>query len=78
MAPNNLIIKKTLSFSFINAETPNASKVVWTIHPLISPAVVERPYFVPLAILCVKTKILSGPGAMARADVARIKAESIS
>jgi len=49
---------------------PNAKSVVWTMHPLISPAVVAIPLLVPLTKDCVRTYMLSGPGEIARASVA--------
>ena len=76
--PNNLMIKNTCSFSLINVETPKATKVVCTIHPVISPATTARPFLAPFARLRVKTNILSGPGEIASAAVAAINPKRTS
>ncbi len=60
------------------AETPNANKVVCTKQPEISPKTVAKPYFLPLTMLCVSTKILSGPGEIAKMDVAKAKDNRVS
>jgi hypothetical protein len=49
------------------SETPKASKVVCTKQPETKPKTVANPDFVPLLMLWVSTKILSGPGEMAKA-----------
>ena len=58
------------------AETPKANKVVCTKQPEISPYTVANPYFWPLTILWVNTKILSGPGEHANIEVAKAKAQA--
>lgn len=63
---------------FITAETPNANNVVCTKHPVIRPATTARPNLRPLVILCMRTKILSGPGDSAKANVAIENANKIS
>ena len=57
--------------SFIKADTPNATKVVCTKQPVIKPTTVASPYGLPLVTLCISTYILSGPGEIARAEVAK-------
>lgn len=59
-------------------ETPKANKVACTKQPVISPATVAIPYFFPFEILWISTKILSGPGEMAKAAVANTKVNNIS
>ena len=71
-APNNFIMKYNLSLSLIIADTPNATNDVCTKQPVIKPATVANPYFLPFTILCIKTYMLSGPGDNANADVAII------
>ena len=78
MAPNNFMTKNKFGFCLIMAETPKASKVACTKQPVINPATVAMPYFFPLAILWMSTKILSGPGEMANAAVANTNVNSIS
>ena len=60
------------------AETPKATSVVCTKQPDISPKTVAIPYFVPFTILCVSTKILSGPGEIAKIAVAKTKENKVS
>ncbi len=47
-------------------------------QPVINPHTVAIPYDLPLVILCTKTKILSGPGEIAKADVAKANDMSMS
>ena len=70
--------KNKFSDSFRMAETPNANKVVWTKQPEISPKTVTKPNFLPFTILCVNTKILSGPGDNAKREVAIAKDNKVS
>jgi len=72
------MVKNSWGYCFSMAETPNANKLVCTKHPVINPATVAIPHFLPLVILCIKTNILSGPGDMAKAAVAKIKVSNIS
>lgn len=60
------------------ADTPKANKVVWTKHPEIRPKTVAKPNFFPLTILCVSTKILSGPGERDKIAVAKTKDKRVS
>lgn len=77
-APAILIPKKMLSFSLITTETPKATNVVCTIQPVIKPTTVAKPYFFPQTTLCIKTKILSGPGEMASKATVDINVKRIS
>ena len=70
--------KNKFSDSFMIAETPKANKVVWIKHPEISPKTVAKPNFLPFTILCVKTNILSGPGEIAKIEVANAKDKRVS
>ncbi len=72
------MIKKSVADSLITRETPNANKVVCTKQPEIKPNTVAKPYFLPFTMLCVRTKILSGPGEMAKIDVANTKESKVS
>ena len=62
----------------MTAEIPNANSEVCTRQPVIKPATVAKPNFLPLVILCISTKILSGPGDIAKANVAVAKANKVS
>jgi len=64
--------------SFMMAETPKANNVVCTKQPVIRPATTAKPHFLPLLILCTRTKILSGPGERDNANVAIENANKIS
>jgi hypothetical protein len=66
IAPKILIARKKLSDSLIIAETPKATRLVWIKIPETSPRVVKIPAFLPLAILCTSTYIISGPGEIVR------------
>ena len=70
--------KNNFSDCLIIAETPKANKVVCTKQPEIKPKTVAKPNFLPFTILCVSTKILSGPGDNANTEVASAKDKSIS
>ncbi len=72
-APNSLMIQNKVSLRLMISDTPKANKVVCTKQPVIKPATTASPYFFPLAMLKVSTKILSGPGEKAKAAVANIK-----
>ena len=72
-APNNLITQNSVSLRFMISDTPKANKVVCTKQPVIRPPTTARPNFLPFDMLKVSTKILSGPGEMAKAEVAKIK-----
>ena len=74
----DFIAVNKFSDSFIIAETPKASNVVCIKQPEIKPKTVARPYFLPFTMLCVKTKILSGPGDIAKIEVANAKDKIIS
>ena len=76
--PNILIPIYKFSEVLIIAETPKANKVVCTKQPEIKPITVANPKFLPFTILCVKTKILSGPGEIAKIEVANAKDKSVS
>ena len=76
--PNILIPKYKFSEVLIIAETPKANKVVCTKQPEIKPITVANPKVRPFTILCVKTKILSGPGEIAKIEVANAKDKSVS
>ncbi len=78
MAPNSFIIKNKDSLSLIITETPKATKVVWIMQPDIKPKTVANPNFLPFTILCVSTKMLSGPGEQAKIDVAIINESKVS
>lgn len=69
-APKILIPLNTAGLFLITAETPKANKLVCIKHPVMRPAMVAKPYFFPWTILCISTKILSGPGDRAKAIVA--------
>ena len=62
-----------MGLSLIRIDTPNANKLVCTKQPVISPAIVAKPNRFPLVILCIITNILSGPGDIAKAAVAKQK-----
>ena len=70
--------KNKFSEFFIMAETPNANNVVCTKQPEINPKTVAKPNFFPFTILCVNTKILSGPGDNAKRAVANAKENKVS
>ena len=76
--PNILMPKYKFSEVLIIAETPKANKVVCTKQPEIKPITVANPKVRPFTILCVKTKILSGPGEIAIIEVANAKDKSVS
>jgi len=63
---------------FMMADTPNAKREVCTKQPDIKPATTASPCFLPLLILCIRTKILSGPGDRDKTKVATEKASKIS
>tara|TARA_B110000116_G_scaffold210008_1_gene185659 strand:+ start:25 stop:246 length:222 start_codon:yes stop_codon:yes gene_type:complete len=71
-------MKNKFSDSFKIADTPKANKVVWTKHPEIKPKTVAKPNFLPFTMLCVSTKILSGPGEIAKIEVAIAKENRVS
>ena len=62
----------------MTTETPKANNEVCTKQPVIRPAIVAKPYRFPWVILCIMTKILSGPGDNAKTAVAKEKVISIS
>ena len=55
----------------MKAERPNATIPVCIKHPVIKPATTAKPDLRPYVALWIKTKILSGPGEIARARVAK-------
>ena len=77
-APKILMALKISGLSLITADTPKAKSEVCTRQPVIKPAMVASPYFLPLVILCINTKILSGPGEIAKANVADANANKVS
>lgn len=48
------------------------------IQPVMSPATVAKPYFLPFTMLWVSTKILSDPGEIAKTTTEDIKSKKIS
>jgi len=77
-APNNFKTTSNSVFDFIKEDNPKATKVVCTMQPEIRPHTTLIPCFLPYVILCVKTKILSGPGEIAKIEVANAKDKSVS
>lgn len=58
------------------AETPSAAAVVWNSRPVHRPHAVAMPAPLPEEILCVSTKMISGPGSSVRAAEAAMKYSS--
>jgi len=67
-----------ISFLAINNETPKATKEVCTKQPAIKPKTTAKACVLPKRILCTKTKILSGPGEIAKAKTAKTNDIKIS
>ena len=59
------MMRYNVSLFFMIAETPKATNVVCTKHPVTKPSTVAIPYLAPFVTLCISTKILSGPGEIA-------------
>jgi hypothetical protein len=66
------------SLSLMITAKPRATIEVWTMQPVIKPLAIAIPYLEPRATDCVRTKILSGPGEIARSKVANAKETSDS
>jgi hypothetical protein len=57
---------------------PKATAEVWTISPVQRPNITANPAPLPRRAACVRTKMLSGPGAKARRSEARKNVADVS